>query len=88
MMDEIPSVAVIVVHTPDDMNTFTSIHGKPYFAFVALNPNIRVDGHSEQDVLTKIKMQILGHIDPKRISAKIVNMTFGEELLIEEVHNS
>lgn len=73
---------------PDSINTITFISNKPYFAYVALNPKIRASGHSEQDVLNKIKARILEHIDPKRVSAKIVNMTFGEELLVEEVHNS
>ncbi len=87
-MDELPSVAVIIVYMPNDLNTFTTVNNKPYFAYVALNPDIRADGYSEQDVLARIKAQILGHINPKRASAKIINMTFGEELLVEEIHNS
>lgn len=82
------SVTVIVVELePDPYNngivqTMTGTD-RPFYAYMASNPQIRADGATEEDALRRLKHQILSHHPPAK-RRRAVDLRL-DELIVEEV---
>ena len=82
------SVTVIVVELEDDpygpgsLTPMVGVH-RPFYAYMASNPEIRADGITEEDALARLKHQILNRHPPAK-RRRAVDLRL-DELIVEEV---
>lgn len=76
------TIAVIVCRMPD--SPFPSMtEPRPFYAYVAANPQLRADGRNEEEALRHLETVILD-CSKKAVSRKVVELRF-DELIVEEV---
>ena len=84
-MSEIPAVTVIVVESDTSTVPWGMQRPKPFFVYVAGNPELRADGATEEEALDGLRRHILCMASGKGVkSVKAVEMRFCE-LLVNEI---
>lgn len=81
------SVTVIVVELePDGPGVNMMSAPRPFYAYMASNPQIRADGCTEEEALERLKHLILTN-HPPAVKRRVVDLQLSE-LIVEEVMTS
>ena len=81
------SVTVIVVEYEDGQDSLmlATSASKPFYAYMASNPQIRADGTTEEAALESLKALIMNHHSHQGVKRKKAVDLRLDELIVEEV---